>query len=481
MRILHVAAEVAPFAKAGGLADVAGGLSAEQRAAGHDVRVIMPDYRAVRPPHLALEPTGQPHHATVGGGEVYYDYQCLPEYADYATMYFVSCREFFGTGGIYGAGEREAQRFLLLSRAAVELCRDLQWAPDIVHCHDWHTALVPQLMAEDRHTEQLFRDSRSVLTIHNISYQGVYPTRVLDEAGLGSIHAALEDSVVKDEINFLRAGIESADMVTTVSPTHAEEIRTPTHGMGLDEALLARGDRFVGILNGADYRHWDPTKDTALASMYSRATLGGKAACKRALLHELGLETDPDAPLLGMVSRLVEQKGSDLVVAALPAILAEQGLGLAVLGDGDPVYAAALRDLSAAFPGRVAFVQAYNEDLSHRIVAGSDLFLVPSRYEPCGLTQMYAMRYGSVPVVRQIGGLADTVQHYDPAAGTGTGSVFLDADPNGLRWALETALHWYRDPEQWQRVQANGMSSDFSWAKQAPEYEALYRRALADH
>ncbi len=479
MRILHVAAEVAPFAKAGGLADVVGGLSAQQNMAGHDVRVVMPDYRAVRPPHLALEPVGQPHHVSVGGGEIYYEYLRLPDYADYAATYFVTCPEFFGSGGIYGPGAREAQRFLLLCRAAVQLCHDLKWAPDIVHCHDWHTAMVPLLIADDRHKAGLFRDSRCVLTIHNIGYQGVFPALALDDAGLGSIHEVLEDSVVDEEINFLRAGIEAADALTTVSPTHAEEICTPAHGMTLDKELLARGDDLVGILNGADYRHWNPATDAALASCYTLDNPGGKAECKRALLRELGLEIDMAAPLLGMVSRLVEHKGCDLVVAALPGILAEQPLGLAILGDGDALYANALRDLSDKFPGRVAFVQAYDEGLAHRIIAGSDLFLVPSRYEPCGLTQMYAMRYGSVPVVRQTGGLADTVQHYDPAHGTGTGSVFRDADPNGLRWALETALNWYREPEQWRRLQANGMRCDFAWATQAPEYEALYRRTFA--
>lgn len=479
MRILHVAAEVAPFAKAGGLADVAGGLSAEQCAAGHDVRVIMPDYRTVRPPHLALQPAGQAHHATIGGGEVYYEFRHLPEYAEYAATYFVSCREFFGTGGIYASGEREAQRFLLLSRAAVQLCHDLQWSPDIVHCHDWHTAMVPLLIAEDRRTNQLFRDSRTVLTIHNIGYQGVFPARVLDEAGLGRIHQALEGSVVDDEVNFLQAGIGTADALTTVSPTHAEEICTPAHGMGLEDVLRERGDRFIGILNGADYRYWNPATDGALASSYCADRPNGKAVCKRALLHDVKLDIHPDAPLLGMVSRLVEQKGTDLVVAALPGLLAEQPMGLAVLGDGEAGYASALRELSEDFPDRVAFVQAYDETLAHRIVAGSDLFLVPSRYEPCGLTQMYAMRYGSVPVVRQTGGLADTVQHFDPATGTGTGSVFRDADPNGLRWALDTALDWYREPDVWHRLRDNCMRSDFSWARQAPEYDALYRRTLA--
>jgi starch synthase len=480
MRILHVAAEMAPFAKAGGLADVAGGLSSEQAAAGHDVRVVMPDYREVRPPHLALQSTGQPHHTTVGGGEVYFVFQHLPDFSGYASTYFVTCREFFGSGGIYGSGEREAQRFLLLTRAAIQLCRDLQWSPDIVHCHDWHTAMVPLLLAEDRHTGQLFRDSRTVLTIHNIGYQGVFPTRVLDEAGLGRIHQSLE-AVIEDEINFLRAGIGASDALTTVSPTHADEVRTPAYGMGLDKVLSDKGDRFVGILNGADYRHWNPATDGELAKNYSMAELDGKTVCKEELLSELSLDMDLQAPLLGLVSRLVEQKGIDLVVAALPGLLVDRGIGLAVLGDGEAVYANALRELAERFPDRVAFVQGYDEGLSHRIVAASDMFLVPSRYEPCGLTQMYAMRYGSVPIVRMTGGLADTVSHFDPNTGEGTGSVFRDADANGLRWAVDSALTWYREADDWARVQANGMRCDFSWREQAPQYEALYRRTLAQH
>jgi starch synthase len=279
-------------------------------------------------------------------------------------------------------------------------------------------------------------------------------------------------------VNFLRAGVRTADRVTTVSPTYAEEIKGPDLGMGLDDVLRERAGELVGILNGVDYGVWSPESDPFLPFHYDAADLAPKRRIKAALLDRLGMPLELDAPLVGVVSRLAAQKGIDLLAAALPALVADTSAGFVVLGSGGDGVAAELRRLAALHPERVAFHEGYEEELSHLIFAGSDLTVVPSRYEPCGLTQLYALRYGTVPVVRATGGLADTIRHFDPATGSGNGSVFRDADVGGVSWGLRTALGWYADAAAWLRVVRNGMAEDFSWPRQMPHYEALYRSLL---
>lgn len=481
LRVLHIAAEAAPYAKAGGLADVIQGLSHYLAADGHDVRVVLPDYAGVVPRDLHKSSVGKQHTLSLAGSDVDYRYSQLQSGPGEPAVYLVECDRYFGQGGIYGSGDDEVLRFGLLCQAALQLCHDLDWAPQVIHCHDWHTAIVPQLLQIDREQHDLFAATRSVLTIHNIGYQGVVPISAMQQAGFGAIAQRMKDAPDDTQVNLLRTGIRHADALTTVSPTHAREILTPAYGMGLDQELRNRSSQFTGILNGADYRHWDPMTDALLPARFGPGELAGKQRCRQSLEYELHLDLTAGAPLAGMVSRLVDQKGVDLVVAALPELLTDTPLGLAVLGDGDPKLVSALRDLADAHPDRVAFVHGYDEALAHRILGGSDLLLVPSRYEPCGLTQMYAMHYGTVPVVRETGGLADTVQHFDPGSGQGTGSVFKDADPGGLRWALATALDWHTDAQAWDRVQANGMAADFSWQRQGPLYAALYAQLVAGH
>ena len=479
MKILIVSAEFAPLAKTGGLGDAVAGLSAALGRLGHDVRVLLPRYS-----HLAgvaaLEAHADPGSAV----------RCV-EIASPARPARIYLLDAAGVGpsgrgasglyaepGIYLGDERDAARFLALAEGAVAFGAALDWQPELVHCHDWHAALVPALLAE---RDPAHHRAPSLLTLHNIGYQGVFPAAL---AGCDR-HAALEAHVDRGEIapvlNFLRTGVASADLLTTVSPTYAREIQTPAYGMGLEDLLGERADSLVGILNGVDYSLWDPSVDPHLQTHYDARNVAPKAAVKRALCESLGLECRDEDPLIGVVTRLVSQKGIDLLAAILPDLLASSSARFALLGSGEPALERTLMGLAAGSPARVSFTRGYSEALAHRILAGSDIVLVPSRYEPCGLTQLYAMRYGSIPVVRATGGLADTVTHFDPENGTGTGSVFNDADPEGLSWGIGQALTWFADGAAWARLKQNAMAADFSWERQAPEYVALYERLLAAH
>jgi starch synthase len=319
----------------------------------------------------------------------------------------------------------------------------------------------------------------TVLTLHNLGYQGVFADAAWVEHGFAALDRALPaDARAGGTTNFLRAGLRTADRITTVSPTYATEIQQPEFGMGLEEVLRARGAEVVGILNGVDYGIWSPERDPFLAQHYDATDLAPKQSLKVRLLEQLRLPAVPDAPLIGVVSRLVEQKGIDLLTSALPALLTDTRASFALLGSGEAHIAAELRGLAGTHPSRVSFTNGYDEKLAHEILAGCDLTVVPSRYEPCGLTQMYALRYGTIPVVRATGGLADTIQHFDAATGFGNGSVFRDADSQGVQWGIRTALGWFDDRAAWAHLIRNAMAADFSWRKQVPRYEELYRALL---
>jgi starch synthase len=474
MNVLMVSAELAPFAKTGGLADAVTGLSDALAARGHDVRVLMPKYEHLPPADVAARPLDSP----VGGRSVLELGAAQGRRArsgerqrGVPTVYLLDLEE-LTPGPIYHGDDRDAGRFLRLVAAAVDLPRALAWRPDVLHCHDWHAALVP-LAQRSRAPPQ---PVPTILTLHNIGYQGVFADTVLTLGGLEAIRPLVApDALVGGAINFLRAGLHAADAVTTVSPTYAREVRTAEFGMGLEDVLNARPDDVVGILNGVDYDVWGPESDPFLEFHYDASNLAPKHAIKASLVRQVGLLPDPTSPLLGVVSRLAPQKGIDLFAAVLPTLLATTRASFVCLGSGDAVLATSLRALADANPQRVAFIEGYDEALAHKILAGADIALVPSRYEPCGLTQMYALRYGTVPVVRATGGLADTIQHFDAATGAGNGSVFRDADVGGLLWGINSALAWLDDPPAWARVIANAMAADFSWREQAKPYETLYR------
>jgi starch synthase len=482
LKLCILSSEIMPFAKTGGLADVTGALLQELKRLGHDVRGWMPLYASVKRSHPEFKPVLDLQNLPLRMGV--HDYYFSVYTASYPgtdiPMYFIDCPALYDRQAFYTFDADEHRRFVLFSRAAIESCQRLGFVPDIFHCNDWHTAMLPLYLKTVYASWPAFAQVRSVLTIHNIGYQGVMPATVVDDLGLGSADSQLDPTDrAQGFINPLKTGIKFADVVTTVSPTYAREIRDTDLGMGMQAALAARSNGVVGILNGVDYREWDPQRDPHLTVHFDSKDLRGKLANKKRLLEAAGLGIDEAMPLIGMVTRLAEQKGIDLLIDALPMVLERrQDFGLWVLGSGDDRYVAFFTDLARQFPSRVTFRAGYDESLAHLIEAGSDMFLMPSRYEPCGLNQMYSLRYGTVPIVRKTGGLADSVQHFDPATREGTGVVFNDYDAPAVRWALNTALDWFRDSQSWRRLMRNAMAQDFSWERQTLKYEQVYRDAI---
>ncbi|MDX1605996.1 MAG: glycogen synthase GlgA [Candidatus Competibacterales bacterium] len=477
LRICLATAELAPLAKTGGLADVSSALSAYFHQAGHDVRVLMPLYSRIDPSALDLQPVGAVQDAPMRIGHHEYRYSIyrsvLP--GSELPVHFLACPELYDRDGIYTQEADEYRRFVLLSRAAIEMCQRMAFSPDIFHCHDWHTALIPLYLKTRYGWDQLFANTRSVLTIHNIGYQGMVPAEVLPDLGFDyAEHRLHQDDLKAGVINFMKTGLLYADLITTVSPTYAREIQTSDYGMGLQDLLRHRSQSVIGILNGVDYDEWNPETDPLIPANYSADDLSGKAECKQHLAAEMGLVDD--RPMVGIVSRLVGQKGIELIEQTIAQLLWRRGFVLAVLGSGEPHYERFFTLLQQYFPGQVCFYRGYNNELSHWIEAGSDIFLMPSRYEPCGLNQMYSLKYGTVPIVRQTGGLADSVEMVNPSTGTGTGVVFRDYDATGLSWAVNTALDLYEQPALWDRIVANGMAKDFSWERQGDRYIQLFRQ-----
>jgi starch synthase len=481
LKLCVLSSEILPYAKTGGLADVAGALVQNLRRLGHDVLAFMPLYSAVRTAHPELQPVlgVQQIPLAIGDREYRFSLQTASFPGTDIAMYFVDCPELYDRASFYTFDPDEHRRFLLFTRASLESCRRLGLAPDVFHCNDWHTALLPLYLKTLYASDPLLAAARSVLTIHNIGYQGVMPSAGVDDLGLGAAAARLDGGdLAHGIINPLKTGIIFADRVTTVSPTYAREICSAPLGMGMEAALRARGDPVAGILNGVDYRDWDPRHDPHLTAHFGPQDLRGKRTNKEALLAAAHLDPAATRPLIGMVTRLAEQKGIDLLFDALPALLYERDFGLVVLGSGESRYVTFFEDLARRFPGRVSFRPGYDEALAHLIEAGSDMFLMPSRYEPCGLNQMYSLRYGTIPIVRNTGGLADSVQHFDPGSGTGTGCVFNDYDAPAVRWAVGTTLDWYGVPDSWQQLMQNAMAQDFSWTRQIVKYDSLYRELL---
>jgi starch synthase len=483
LKLCLLSSEIVPYAKTGGLADVAGALLHNLRAVGHDVRAFMPLYASVRKKYRELAPVSAVQQVAIAIGSTEYRYSL--QTARYPStdipVYFVDCPVLYERDALYTLDADEHRRFILLSRAALESCRRLGFAPQVFHCNDWHTALLPMILKTQQAAYPLLASSKSLLTIHNIGYQGVFPASGAADLGLGSAWSQLDQAdMAQGSINPLKAGIKFADKVSTVSPTYAREICDSPLGMGLEGALRARADRVVGILNGVDYQDWDPAHDAHLTAHFTPQDLRGKAINKEMLIATAQLDLPPARPIIGMVTRLAEQKGIDLLYDALPQLLQTRDFGLVVLGSGDTRYADFFTDLAKRFAGRVSYRSGFDEPLAHLIEAGSDAFLMPSRYEPCGLNQMYSLRYGTIPIVRNTGGLADSVEHFDPATEKGTGCVFNDYDAPAVRWAVDTVLGWYADPKSWQRLIRNAMAKDFSWQKQIAQYESLYASMIGN-
>lgn len=476
LRILFAVSEVAPFSKTGGLADVAAALPKALAALGHDVRVVTPRYQSfdgavsrltamrIRTPQGDVSATVG--RATLPGSEV--------------TVYTISDnRGWFDRDGLYQSPawdvDDNLERFAFFSRAVTELPTAVGWAPHVVHCNDWQTALIPMYLAAERPRPPV----RTVLTIHNMGYQGAFPGDRFRATGLPASWYSISGLEFFGQVNVLKGGLVAADLITTVSPTYAKEIQTEAFSHGLHGVLASRRGELVGILNGIDDREWDPANDPALAAPFSAAKPAGKAACRADLLQRTGLPPGP-GPVLAMVTRLAEQKGVDALIAALPELVLLD-LRLIVLGTGDAPYEAALREWAAKRPDRLAAALTFDDALAHRIMAGADIFLMPSRYEPCGLSQQYAMRYGAVPVAHRTGGLADTIVDYTPrtaAEGRATGFLFGPCTAENFLHAVQLALAVRRDRPAWKRLMLAGMRTDFGWERSAAQYVDAYRRVI---
>ncbi len=491
LEILYAAAEMVPFAKVGGLADVAGALPRELARLGNRVGVFLPLYPGVRKQkgldlellvklriHLGgrtLE--GAVHRADLGDG---------------LAVYFLENDALYDRPNPYVDPQTgkdwpdNAERFAFYCRALLETCAVREWAPDVLHLNDYQAGLVAPLLREEYGRGPLAKTA-CIYSIHNLGYQGIFPQdgvppSMYELAG----HLGLDRNLLYamgpleyyGRLNFTKAALVYSDLIVAVSPTYAQEIQTPEFGFGLDGVLRARTDRVIGILNGIDAETWNPATDPLIPHNYGPSDFPGKAENKARLLEAMHLPQDLRVPVIGIISRLVDQKGFDLIEAVADDLFRELDVRLVVLGTGMPKYEQLLRDLAKRYPDRVAVEIGFNDPLAHLIEAGSDFFLMPSRYEPCGLNQMYSMRYGTVPIVRATGGLADTVIEFDPRTGTGTGFAFDEYEPAALRAAIERALAVFAKPKPWKALVARIMGLDFSWKRAAREYEQAYARAM---
>jgi starch synthase len=477
-----IAAECAPFAKTGGLADVVGVLPRLLQDAGHRVMVVMPRYALIDGFRYNLRPVLSPMGVWMGNTQEWCSVQ-LSESMGF-PVYFVESRKFFDRPGLYHDDsfndyQDNPRRFAFLTRAGLQLCKDLAFKPDIVHVHDWHTAPGAAYLKIWDWNDPILGRAASVLTIHNIAYQGVYDAAHYPYLGLQLGNFTAEKFEDHGRVNFLKGGIFYADMLNTVSPTYARETRTPELGYGLAPYLNNRGGNYVGILNGVDYQEWNPATDALIPARFQMDNLTGKEICKAELQARFGLQVDPSIPIFGVVSRFVEQKGLDLLAGTLDGILATMRVQFVVLGSGEKSLERYYGGLPGRFPGRVGSYIGYHNELAHWIEAGADFFVMPSRYEPCGLNQMYSLKYGTLPVVRATGGLEDTVEQYDERSGTGTGFKFIDANPTAVYYAIGWAVSTFYDRKQHiGRMVQRAMSQDFSWQKSSALYERLYARAI---
>lgn len=476
MKICLVSSEAVPFAKTGGLADVSSALTRALSEAGHDARLFVPMYAPLRESEFRFQPVAEAQDVefTMGGQTRRFSLSQLDLPGTEALVYFVRCPELFDSENLYPDDGRDHLRFALFSRAVLESLQRLRFAPDVLHCNDWHAGLLPLYLELFYSWDELFQNTKTLLSIHNIGYQGVFSSETLDELGLDDQrHLLYQEDLQNGTLNFLKTGVLYADLLSTVSETYAREIQTEEFGMGLEELLAARADALVGIVNGVDLTEWDPATDKLIEKNYDADRLAGKLDNKRALCKRLKLEFEENAAVLGIVSRLTWQKGFELLPDVLPIVLRESNVRLAVLGSGEEQYEQYFSWLEEMFPGKVGFHRGYDEALAHQIEAGSDLFLMPSRYEPCGLNQMYSLAYGTIPVVRNTGGLADTVTEHPTQ---GTGFKFDEFESGALLSALQRALEVWSRPKEWRAMVLRGMRQDFSWKRQAELYVSLYER-----
>lgn len=483
LSILIVASEVIPFAKSGGLADVAGSLPKYLHDRGHDVRVVMPRYYRVDREKFLLRQL--PGVLVVPMGVLGNEYCAVFEGRIPGTdipVYFLEHEGYYGRNGLYDEGNVEYpdndRRFIFLSKGGLELCKLLDFSPDIIHANDWHTAAIPLLLNTSYRQDRHVGKAASVLTLHNMQYQGSFPATTMNILDVGWEQFTFLGLEMHDRVNLLKGGIYHATVLNTVSEGYAREIQTPAYGCGLEGVVRERTADLFGILNGVDYGEWSPENDQYIAARYTIDNMAGKKLCKRDLQKTVGLPERADLPLFGMVSRMVKQKGVDILAAALPRIL-QLDLQLVMLGEGEPWAHFYFGGEAAKHAERLAFITGYDNALAHKIEAGADFFLMPSAFEPCGLNQMYSMRYGTLPVVRATGGLHDSVENFDERQGSGTGFKFWDLTPGALFDTVGWAVHtWYNSVDAVQQLVNNAMRQRFTWETAAVKYERLYQLAL---
>jgi len=479
MKILLVSSEVAPFAKTGGLADVAGALPIALSRLGHDVRVTMPAYSSInyhgeQPilalPHVNVMLGWKSHIATISEAR-------LPEST--VPVYFISNPSSFNRPGLYQEKGQDypdnAHRFAFFCKAVVWMIKGLGWIPDVIHCNDWQTGPLPMMLKTDVHMrgDEELRRIRTMFTIHNLAYQGLFSADTAADLGFGNEVFHPGGMEFYGSLNFLKGGLVFSDMLTTVSPTYANEIQTPEFGCGLDGVLRQRTRHLFGILNGIDYQQWNPKTDTHLPAHYSHHNPQSKTTCKTSLQAELGLEVNANIPLLVMISRLDPQKGLDILLPIMEFLMT-RNLQLGILGTGLAEYHHALEATAGKYKGRMAAQLKFDNRLAHRMEAGADMFLMPSRYEPCGLNQLYSLRYGTLPIVRKTGGLADSVEQAASDGSSGTGFVFEKYTSEALLATIDRALQVYKNKSAWQKLQHRAMTRDFSWNHSAGRYAELY-------
>jgi starch synthase len=477
MHIAFAASECVPFSKTGGLADVVGALPSALAGLGHQVTVFLPRYKQTK---LTKAETVV-RSLTVPFDDQYRFCSVLDGGSlSGVRFYFIEYPRFFDRDTLYGTPSGDfpdnAERFALYSRAVLEASKILG-VPDVFHCHDWQSALIPILLRSMYSEDPAFRGVPSVFTIHNMGYQGLFAPDTLPLLLLPWDLFTIDKLEFYGQANFLKGALVFSDFITTVSKKYSQEIQTTEYGFGLEGVLRARAATVTGILNGVDYEQWSPEKDKFLITRYSPADLTGKAACKKDLLAEFGIVgADPALPVIGIVSRFAAQKGFDLI-SQIADRLAREELIIVALGNGDKEYEDLFRRLNKQFPQKIAVKVAYDNAIAHKIEAGADMFLMPSRYEPCGLNQIYSLKYGTVPVVRATGGLDDTIEPWDAKSGKGTGFKFTEYNGEALLSTLRAALAAYQDKAGWQTLMRNGMAKDFSWTASAKEYVRVYEKA----
>lgn len=480
LKVLIAASEVVPFAKTGGLADVTGALSKELKKLGHDIRVIMPFYKETKRRKLAIKDTGETLLIEISD-KIVQAKICTATIDKNITVYLIENDDYYGRDELYRTAEGDypdnAERFIFFSKAVLELTKTVNFKPDIIHCNDWQTGLVPVLLKVNENENPFFANTSVVFTVHNLAYQGLFWHLDMPLTNLPWDVFTPEGIEFYGKINLMKAGMVYSDVINSVSKKYSKEIQTPEFGFGLEGVLAGRAADLYGIINGVDYDEWNPESDKFIKKKYSAKDLSGKEACRTDLLSKFKLKDKKNTPVIGMISRLVDQKGFDLIADKIKDIM-KLNIFLVILGTGDEKYHNLFKKIQKEYPDKVGIKLGFDNSLAHKIEAGSDIFLMPSKYEPCGLNQLYSLKYGTIPVVRATGGLDDTIKNFKPKTGKGNGFKFSAYTSNAMLLKIKEAVKVYKSGKDWKQLVSNAMAEDYSWMQSAKEYVKLYNKAM---